>query len=296
LPLVVILAATALVACAEPQSPPLPTPAPPPMAVDDYPWLPAWAGELPPLTSLVERFSAPEGYERVALPPDGFGAWLRHLPVRLDRSSVLSWRDRPLTSPSAAIVTLDLGDGDLQQCADSIIRLHAEFLWATGRAHDAAYHFTSGDRSAWTDWAEGESFQVQGSRVRRLQGAPRAPTHDTYRSWLQHLFMYAGTLSLDLDSRPVPTDQPLQAGDFLVDPGSPGHAVVILDVATASDGRRVALVGQGYTPAQEFHVVTERRSGVVDGVWFPLPSAPDGALDTPSWRAFSRDTARRFPP
>ncbi|WP_438356947.1 DUF4846 domain-containing protein [Cystobacter fuscus] len=31
--------------------------------------------------------------------------------------------------------------------------------------------------------------------------------------------------------------------------GSPGHTVMVLDVARDAEGRRVALLGQGFTPA-----------------------------------------------
>jgi hypothetical protein len=191
-------------------------------------------------------------------------------------------------------VAIDVGAGDLQQCADSIIRLHAEYLWSRGAADAAAYHFTNGDLSTWPDWLAGEVFRIDGAHVRRLPGPPREADHSTYRQWLQHLFRYAGSRSLALDSIPVPPSGPLEAGDFLVDPGSPGHAVLVLDVAADERGRRIGLVGQGFMPAQEFHVLTSARAEVLDGAWFPLPSGMDDTLDVPSWSPFPRRSARRF--
>ncbi|MFN7146484.1 MAG: DUF4846 domain-containing protein, partial [Myxococcota bacterium] len=72
---------------------------------------------------------------------------------------------------------------------------------------------------------------------------------------------------------PVPPSFTARPGDIVVQPGSPGHAVVLLDVATRGD-RAWVLVGQGYMPAMDFHVL----DGPVAG-WFPvegdwLPSAP----------------------
>ena len=222
---------------------------------------------------------------------DSFGAWLRRLPVRLDRTTVQSYRGAAIAAPAAAVFALDLGRGDLQQCADTIIRLHAEYLWASGRADEAAYHFTSGDRSAWVAWKRGERFVIDGSRVRRVAGTARSAGYETFREWLQHLFIYAGTLSMKHDSRPVDV---VRAGDFFVLPGSPGHTVIVLDVAVDERGRRFALVGQGYTPAQDFHLLGERRSDVLDGVWFALPVGGDEALRVPGWRPFPRSSARRF--
>ena len=85
---------------------------------------------------------------------------------------------------------------------------------------------------------------------------------------------------------------PIEAGDFYVEAGSPGHAVIVLDVIQGPDGERLGLLGQGFMPAEDIHVL---RSPVArDGVWFPLPSDTVAVLDTPSWRPFSADARRRL--
>jgi hypothetical protein len=261
---------------------------------DDYPWL-ADAGELPELKPLQDRFAPPEGFTRVEVVEGSFPAWLRGLPIRSDRSTVLSYRGDELSRPAAAIVMMDVGKRDLQQCADSAIRLHAEWLWSAERADEARYHFTSGHETKWSDWVAGERFKVSGSSVERQRGSARSNTHATYRTWLDQVFMFAGTRSLAKDSDSVATDAELQAGDFFVQGGSPGHAVVILDIAQDASGRRLALMGQGFMPAEDFHVL--RWHGMaVDGVWFPLPTTRDGEIATPSWAPFKRIEARRFTP
>jgi hypothetical protein len=240
---------------------------------------------------LSARFAAPEGYARVPLPAGSFGAWLRDLPIRVDRETVRAFDGRTLERPAAAIVALDVSPRDLQQCADTALRLHAEWLWAHGRATAAAYHFTSGDRSAYADWLKGERFERNGVGVRRVAGAPRPAGRATYRAWLERVFGYAGSRSLARDTTAVGLEAPLTPGDLFVAPGSPGHVVVLLDVAESPAGRRVALVGQGFMPAEDLHVL--RAPNAMDGVWFPLPDA-GGTLDTPSWAPFPRETARRF--
>ena len=249
------------------------------------------AAGAPPTTPLEARFPTPAGAVRVPVTEGSFAAWLRVLPLRADRDDVRSYQGDPLRRPAAAVAALDVGRGDLQQCADSAIRLHAEWLWASGRSRDAAYHFTSGDRSAWIDWQGGERFAIKGSRVDRLQGDPRPSDWGAYRGWLQYVFRFAGTRSLRFDTDAVPSDAAIEAGDVFVDPGSPGHAVVVLDVATDGE-RRLALLGQGFMPAEDFHVLRDRAA--VDGLWFVLPEGAEDRLDTPSWSPFARDTARRF--
>ncbi|MEZ4464055.1 MAG: DUF4846 domain-containing protein [bacterium] len=157
----------------------------------------------------------------------------------------------------------------------------------------AAYHFTSGDRSSFADWVAGERFAVQGARVKRSRGKARGRDHATYREWLMHP---SGTRAPApaLDSTAVAADAPLVAGDFFVQPGGPGHAVVLLDVAEHPDGRRVALIGQGFMPAEDLHVLIAAGPEDVGGAWFRLPHPGLPSLQTPSWSPFQRDEARRF--
>lgn len=259
-----------------------------------YPWLAEWRGDLPPVQPLEERFAVPPGHVRVPLEAGSFGAWLRGLPIRLDRTGVRSYLGEEITAPAAAVVALDLGRGDLQQCADTILRLHAEYLWASGRADGAAYHLTSGDLWRFKDWVAGEVVTARSSRVTRSPGPPRAADHPSFRRWLQRLFVWAGSRSLATDSRPVGAFEAIRPGDLFLDPGSPGHAVLVLDVAAVEGGARVALLGQGFMPAQELHVLESSGPGVLGGVWFPLPEAADDILVIPGWGTFRRSSARRM--
>ena len=279
-----------------PTAPPETRAPPPPEEPFDpapYPWLSEDSSGLTEVRALDLRFQPPEGFRRVPVSADTFGAWLRGLPVRTDRTEVLAYDDTPLDRPSAAVLLMDVGSRDLMQCADSLIRLHAEFLWSKGRSDEAGYRFTSGELSRWSDWQDGERFTIEGNRVRRRRGSPRTDDHRSYRRWLDLIFTYAGTASLARDTPVVPPSQKLHAGDFFVDPGFPGHAVILLDIAEDESGRRLALVGQGFMPAEELHVV--RSSAAIDGVWFPLPRNVSEVLDTPSWDPFARTDARRFP-
>lgn len=254
----------------------------------------AWPDSVTPGTVRLDaRFAPPAGFARVSVPPGGFGAWLRGLPLRTDRTLVLAFNGRPLLRPSAAVSTLDVSPRDLQQCADSVLRLHAEYLWAENKALKAAYHFTSGDRSAYADWVKGERFVVDGSKVKRVRRGAGAHDRAQFRAWLDHLFRYAGTRSLALDSDAV-GGRPIEAGDFFVSPGSPGHAVLVLDVATDAAGRRAALIGQGFMPAEDFHVLQSLGPRVLDEVWFLLPDDTEPTITTPSWAPFHLDQARRL--
>ncbi|MCO4771473.1 MAG: hypothetical protein KDA24_15680 [Deltaproteobacteria bacterium] len=263
--------------------------------VPHYPWLlEAEDGPTAPLSDLV---APPRGFARVPASPHSLAGWMRDLPVRTDRTEVHAYDGRELSSPSAHVVALDVGVRDLQQCADSAIRLLSEYAWATGRADELAWDFTSGDRTRWADWLAGERFVI-GRTVERRVGAARSNTRSTFRRWLDLVFTYAGTRSIAREGEAV-GDKPVEAGDVYVSAGSPGHAVIVVDVATHSDGRRAALLAQGYMPAQELHILRARRDAIsptLDGIWFVLPTTADGVLDTPSWAPFRAGDARRIAP
>ena len=258
----------------------------------DYPWLDDEDPATSRAISLQARFAPPRGFARAPVTPGSFAAWLRGLPVRTDRTTVLAYDGSRLHRPSAAVILMDVGKRDLMQCADSLIRLHAEFLWANGRAEEAGYRFTSGDLSRWTDWQKGERFVIAGNRVQRKLGSARTDSHRSYRRWLDLIFNYAGTASLARDTPGLGTGDELQAGDFFVDPGFPGHAVMILDIAKDDSGKALALVGQGFMPAEELHVLSAPSAH--NGTWFPLPEQATDVLRTPSWAPFPRTSARRF--
>lgn len=249
----------------------------------DYPWR-AGAAQHGTVES---RFPPPPGFRRVPAAPGSFAAWLRGLPLLPAGTPLLTHDGRRSGLPALAVADLDVGRRDLQQCADSVIRLRAEWLWAAGRGREAVFHATSGDPLPFARWARGERPRVVRDRIAWAGGAPAASDHAAYRAWLDAVFTWAGTISLRLDSRPA-AGAPLP-GDFLVQPGSPGHAVIVLDVAEGAGGARRLLLGEGYTPAQGFHVLP-----AADGsAWFT--PGPDGGVEIPTWGApFAASTRRRF--
>lgn len=239
---------------------------------------------------LEQRFLPPDGFARVPLAADGFGAFLRRLPLAAAGEPVRAFDGRVIGTPHAAVIALDVGGADLQQCADSALRLYIEFLWARSRQRSLAFHLTSGDVLPFSRYAAGEQIAVRGNKVRwRAADATAARGDDSraaLRRYLDDLFMYAGSLSLAKDTVEVTGE--IAPGDLFVLGGSPGHVLVVLDVVARGAERRL-LIGEGYMPAQSFHVVPAPDGGA----W--LTPAPDGSITVPTWRApFPRSSLRRF--
>jgi Domain of unknown function (4846) len=250
-----------------------------------WPWLDSPHGK----DTLEDRIAAPEGFTRVAVKQGSFAAFLRRLPLLPAGADVRAFDGRVLNTAHVAVVDLDVGTVDLQQCADSAIRLRAEYLWSRDEKSRIAFHTTSGDRVPYARYQRGEEIAVRGNTVgwrksTRAQGGPN--DRSAFRRYLHDVFMYAGSISLARDTEPVKGE--VQAGDMYVVGGSPGHVLVVLDVALHGDERRL-LLGEGFMPAQSFHVVP-----AVDGSTWVTPGA-DGAISVPTWPApFARASLRRF--
>src|SRR5690606_4652602 len=113
--------------------------------------------------------------------------------------------------------------------------------------------------------------------------------HAFFRGFLDEVFAWAGTASLERDATKVALEA-IQPGDFFVMSGQPfGHAVLVLDVAKSGDGRTALLLGQSFMPAQSFHVL---RPGA-ETAWFVVPKAAP-FVDTPFWKPFPASALRRL--
>lgn len=241
----------------------------------------------------VGEIPAPGGFTR-SVPVEGsFAAYLRALPLKEDNVLRLhTGAPKPDQGNHVAIVKMDVGNRDLQQCADAVIRLRAEWLWGRKKFKEIAFDFTSGDRFAWTDYAKGVRPQVRGSEVGWKTEGKRSSTYKTFRRYLDVIFMYASTRSLDKELKAVGSAEGIRAGDVFVQVKKPyGHAVIVLDTATDPEsGEVVFLLAQSYMPAQEIHVLRNP----VDPDRSPWFSAWFGAtLVTPEW-TFDAKNLKRF--
>jgi len=253
-----------------------------------YPW-PSQGGTG---ETLAARILPPPGYVRELEHDHSFAHWLRHLPLLPEGSPVRLHTGalKPRQDVHAAVLDLDVGARDLQQCADAVMRLRAEYLHARGRISDLRFHFTSGHAVPFTRWAEGERPSVKGTQVRWVRGGRKGTEHANLRAWLDTVFTYSGTQSLARELRPVNVEH-LRAGDVFLQPGAPGHAVLVLDTAVhPRTGARVFLLAQSYMPAQSVHVLRNPQSAVLNP-WYALDFGAE--LRTPEW-TFRRKDLRRF--
>jgi Domain of unknown function (4846) len=255
-----------------------------------YPWL---ADSLPGESGepLDLRMPSPEGYERVPAAPGSFGSWLRALPLRPGCPPVrlFDGQVKAVQDGHRAVVLLDVGSRDLQQCADAVIRLRAEYLFAAGCDADIAFGLTNGQTADWGRWRRGERPRLLNDRLVWSAQAPADDSRASFRHYLECVFAYAGSASLERDLVPVSDPALIEIGDVFVHGGFPGHAAIVVDVAADTAGRRVFLLAQSYMPAQEVYIVGHPGSRI--DPWYEADAREE--LATPEW-TFHPGELRRF--
>ncbi|MEQ1876347.1 MAG: DUF4846 domain-containing protein [Bdellovibrionia bacterium] len=201
----------------------------------DYRWL-----TVDPTDTIAKRFTPPDGFKRADVPVEGFAHWLRGLPLKPRGVPVLLFngQQKPLQSVHASVIDIDVGKKDLQQCADAVMRLRAEFLFSRDRSRDICFRFTSGDKARWESWREGARPKVTGNKVRWVEGSKKDPSYGNFRGYLTELSVWAGTASLAKELKPVADLKQIAAGDVFIQGGFPGHAVLVVDVARNSKGEQ----------------------------------------------------------
>ena len=85
----------------------------------------------------------------------------------------------------------------------------------------------------------------------------------------------------------------LQPGDVFIKGGSPGHAVIVVDVAIyPQTGKKVFLLTQSYMPAQQIQILVNPANRGLSP-WYELSDNDEGKLYTPEW-VFEKKDLKRF--
>lgn len=238
--------------------------------------------------TVATRFAPPAGYTRTEVSGNSFGSYLRHFPL-LDLDAPVYLYNGKLKGRQdvhAAVLDIDVGDKDLQQCADAIMRLRAEYLYREKKYDDIRFNFTNGFTASYAKWRQGYRIQVNGNQVTWAKTASASDSYAEFKKYLWRVFTYAGTMSLSKELRTQQVKD-IAIGDVFIKGGSPGHAVIVMDVAQNKDGKKCFLLAQSYMPAQQVHILKNPAGGT----WY-FDDFGD-ILDTPEW-TFTKEQLMQF--
>lgn len=202
--------------------------------------------------------------------------FLQHLPV-ID-SPIVNYYGQAVKEQykHTGIIPYDVGTRDLQQCADALMRLRAEYLFSEKRYDEIGFYFTGGQYFPWKDYRKGLRPVVRGNSVNFVKGARADSSHGSLRKYLDIVYTYAGTISL---AKELKKANGFAVGTVVIHPGSPGHCFIIIDEKTGEKGEKLFRLAEGYTPAQSIYELRNPFSSDKT----PWQSLDAGAIRTASY-------------
>ncbi len=223
----------------------------------------------------VIQIPLPPGYVRPAADKGTFPYYLRH--IKLSKHNIVYYyngQKKPDQSANYAVLEIDIGNRDLQQCADAVMRLWGEYLYSTGQYEKIYFNFLSdGKPRYFTDYAHSDY------------------SYKKFRKYMDYVFAFANTSSLYDQLQPVNINQ-LQAGDVFIQKGRPyGHAIIVIDIAiNPVTGQKIMLLAQSFMPAQSIHILVNPTDPSLSP-WYAVDST--APIFTPDWTFYPSDL-RRF--
>ncbi|RYD70487.1 MAG: hypothetical protein EOP53_25345, partial [Sphingobacteriales bacterium] len=238
------------------------------------------------------RFLPLPGFSRITSQSKSFTSYLRNLALKPDGEKVKLYNGELKLNQdvAAAVLNVEVGNENLQQCADAVMRLRAEYLFSTKQFDKIHFKFTNGFEADYNNWILGNRIVVKGEQVSWLKLKQPSNTYNDFREYIYMVFRYAGTLSLSKELKPVALTD-IKPGDVFILGGTPGHAVIVIDVAQNKVGEKIFMLAQSYMPAQDIHILKNLDDSHISP-WYKMPQ--QNLLQTPEW-TFTTDQLMRFP-
>lgn len=221
-------------------------------------------------TQINTRYSCPQGYTRTEEDSLSFAFYLRLLPLKPDSVLVKYYNGETKAKSNVydAVIDMPISPKDLQQCADAVMRLRGEYLFSVKKYSAIQFRFLGdGQYHSFVTYANGQY------------------TYPKFRAYMDYVFNYANTASLKKQLKEKAYSE-IAIGDVLIQSGQPyGHAVIVIDLCTNSEGQKKYMLAQSYMPAQETQLLLNPENGTV---WFTLDKQNE-TIVTPEWVFTSKD-------
>jgi hypothetical protein len=212
----------------------------------------------------------PDGFKRIDYPQTSFAAWSRKITIKKDnRVYLYNGALKRNQDAQYAVLNVPVGNKDLQQCADAVMRLRASYLYDQKRYTEISFADNNGKRYI----------------------CPASVDSSRFERYLEEVYSYCGTASLEKQLHRVSDFAALQPGDVLIKGGSPGHCVMVMDMAVNREGKTIYLLAQSYMPAQNIHLLKNPMDGDLSP-WYELKT-DNSFINTPEW-TFTPQQLRRW--
>ena len=245
--------------------------------------------------TIADNVNIPKGWERVI--QNDFHAWIIQQPLSDDYVKTYDGKNvYGLNTIYKVKFDYDIGNEDLHHCADAAIYFNALHKFDNEQYHRITYHFTNGQEFGYLQYLAGYRPKVKqdGSVVIIYTHNQRKPSYKNFRMYLDIIWRYAGTWSVDeYDTYQLKTGWAMP-GDIFVKGGFPGHAITVIDVIENIDtGQRKYMFSESYMPAQDQYIVVNTAEHGIRpqlDLWFDID--PKEPLSTSRWTFQPKDLKR----
>ena len=183
----------------------------------------------------------PQGYERLAPDSNSFEYYLQHFKLKEDKTIYYYDGSKKVNqSLQYAVLNINIGNKNLMQCADAIMRIRAGYYFSRKEYNKIVFKSTNKTYSFIEYLGLTDTDNIQ----------------KAFNSFMETVYENCGTYNLSESLKLKKDIKNIAIGDVLVKGGSPGHAMIVMDVAVnRKTKQRIYLLAQGYMPAQSIHVV-----------------------------------------
>jgi hypothetical protein len=223
--------------------------------------------------TIIDRYLPLDSCHRETTDSNSFAHYLQNLPLKIYGEKVKYFDGTLKTNYNvySSVVDMKISNKDLQQCADAVMRLRAEYLFIHKKYNQISFLF-NGDKKY-------HSY---------IEFTKNDRSYGRFLKYMDYIFSYANTGSLHNQLKSVEISN-MQIGDVFVKKGNPyGHAVIIVDMCHNLNGSKYFMLAQSYMPAQETQILLNHKNNTV---WYNLPLT--GEIQTPEW-TFSVNDLRRW--
>ncbi len=213
----------------------------------------------------IKNIPLPDGFERILNDENSFAAWLENIYLKEDKT-VYKFDGSPKYNQAAQFAVLDISVGkkDLQQCADAVMRLRAEYLFSQKRFEEIIF--------------------IDNANTQYKFHPPY--NRENFAKYLERVFGMCGSASLANQLRTVNEFNDIEAGNVIIRGGFPGHAVMVMDVAVNAQGEKIYLLAQSYMPAQDIHVLLNPTNGDISP-WYKVTG--EKSISTPEYLFYKNE-------
>jgi hypothetical protein len=225
------------------------------------------AADINPYTK-VNEIPLPPGFERIKPNSNSFTNWLRNVELKKNKTVYL-YNGNPKANQTAqfAVLNIPVENKDLQQCADAVMRLRAQYLFDNKRYDEIIFRDN-----------EHGVYQFN---------PPYTQAH--FIKYIDKVFAMCGSASLSKQLKPI-NIKDIEPGDVLIRGGFPGHAVILMDVALNKNGKKIYLLAQSYMSAQDIHILKNPMDNNLSP-WYEVTD--NNIIQTPEY-TFTKDEFKRW--